>query len=334
MSEVNWRIGHLDHLESPWGNAGGVVKSVEDVEAMAKTGVGWIEAGSYTLEPRLGNQYNPETGELRIDPDTDMPIEVYRYINETGEMFNSLGMPNKGIDEVSKEIPEMVRTAEAYGKKLIVNVAPVSKDPVAETQELVQRVYKAGAHGVIVNGGCPNVEVDGGKREEALSLNAAATYMVLSGLGHIVKKYAKVMFRGTPQPSLLQAKTVYQSIERAGTVSTIFIPNSWGGVWLDRDGKSIIKVPGGISGKTGPAMSKQAFEQVEMAARIFNGSGIDVVVSSGIANSEPLDIRAAKQLRKALDLGAVAAAGSTFYFVPERGWAEDTDKMLREFAEL
>jgi hypothetical protein len=40
MSEVNCRIGHLDHLETPWGNAGGVVKKPEDVAKMARTGGG------------------------------------------------------------------------------------------------------------------------------------------------------------------------------------------------------------------------------------------------------------------------------------------------------
>ncbi len=63
MAEANYRIGHLDNLESPWGNAGGVIKTVEDVAHMAATGVGWIEAGSYTLEARKGNAIDPETGE-------------------------------------------------------------------------------------------------------------------------------------------------------------------------------------------------------------------------------------------------------------------------------
>lgn len=44
MKEFNELIGGLENVESPWGNAGGVVKTIEDVERMARTGVGWIEA--------------------------------------------------------------------------------------------------------------------------------------------------------------------------------------------------------------------------------------------------------------------------------------------------
>jgi len=36
------RIGHLEGIESPFSNAGGVVKTVEDVAVMALTGVGYI----------------------------------------------------------------------------------------------------------------------------------------------------------------------------------------------------------------------------------------------------------------------------------------------------
>src|SRR5579885_3518334 len=115
MSEFSGRIGHLEDIQSPWGNAGGVVKTVEDVERMAKTGVGWIEAGSYTLEPRPGNGPNGE--------------RVYYHNPETGETFNSLGMPNKGMDVVETEIPEMAHIARTHNKKLVVNVAPVSADP-------------------------------------------------------------------------------------------------------------------------------------------------------------------------------------------------------------
>ncbi|MDZ7786120.1 MAG: hypothetical protein U5L95_03300 [Candidatus Saccharibacteria bacterium] len=48
-------IGHLEGFESPFANAGGVVKTMHDVEIMANTGVAYIEDGSQPLLPRLGN---------------------------------------------------------------------------------------------------------------------------------------------------------------------------------------------------------------------------------------------------------------------------------------
>jgi dihydroorotate dehydrogenase len=56
MVSFSGHIGHLEGIEQPWGNAGGVVKTPEDVERMAKTEVGWIEGGSYTMERRSNNR--------------------------------------------------------------------------------------------------------------------------------------------------------------------------------------------------------------------------------------------------------------------------------------
>src|SRR5947209_1738569 len=102
MSEINIRIGHLDEIGSPWGNAGGVVKTTADTGAMALTGVGWIEDGSHTLEKRLGNAVDPE--HLELGPQ----YVVYTHDQNTGISANSLGMPGESLDEVEKEIPDRV----------------------------------------------------------------------------------------------------------------------------------------------------------------------------------------------------------------------------------
>lgn len=337
MSQENWRIAHLDNLESPWGNAGGVVKKVEDVEKMANTGVGWIEAGSYTLEPRLGNEYDPETGKLKLDEETGEPIKVYHYDPKTGEATNSLGMPNKGMDVVEKEIPEMVKIAEAYGKKLVVNIAPVTSEPIEETKELVARSYEGGAHAVILNGGCPNVETGGGGREEILTLYPGTTFLVLDGLTEIVQKYHKVQIRVSPQKSIAKARELYESVIRADTVSAVWVPNSWPNHQpLEENGKPILGVSGGIGGLTGPATSPLAQQQTAWALEFLNRSGIDVVRSGGIMDfkDEYLEVNAARALKRSLSMGAVAAAGSTFYYESKNGWAEDTDRLLQEFDKL
>lgn len=334
MSEINWRLGHLDHLASPWGNAGGVVKTVEDVEKMAKTGVGWIEAGSYTLEPRYGNDRNPETGEFIISEATGQPLKIYHHDPATGGTYNSLGMPNKGMDVVETELPEMVKIAEAHNKKLVVNVAPVTDDPLAETRELVTRAFEAGAHGVILNGGCPNVKTADGGRHERLSFNPRATYMVLSGLRDIVEKHHKIFYRVSPQGSYDRGKLLYRQVERTGTVSVISVPNTWSGMWLDANGEPTLEVPDGISSKSGPAIAEAAAKEVGNAVRILNGSGIEVVGASGIKNAPAIERRAAVEAKRQLDLGAVAVSGSTFYFEPTAGWAEDTDRFLTELVEL
>lgn len=324
MSEQNWRIGHLDNLGSPWGNAGGVVKTIEDVERMALTGVGWIEAGSYTLEKRLGNQRDAETGEFIIDPDTSEPVRVYYHNPQTGETYNSLGMPNNGIDEVEREIPEMARIAETHNKRLVVNVAPVSNEPVAETQELVARAYEAGAHAVIVNGGCPNVVTEDGGRHEILSTHPRSLSLVLRGLRPIVEKFQPVFLRTSPNETYDDTKNVLSVVKESGVVSALYQPNAFNvELPLGENGKQVLGVKGKTGGKSGPTMVKEAREQTKWAVKALDGSGIDVVSSCSVANAKELKIR--------LGLRAVAAAGTTFYY--ESGdWGEDTDRLLRGLA--
>jgi hypothetical protein len=98
MSGFNGKIGHLEDISYPWANAGGVVRTVEETEAMAQTSVGWIENGSHTISPRLGNAVNLEHPELGAQ------LIVYTHNPVTGETGNSKGMPGAGIDVVVKNM--------------------------------------------------------------------------------------------------------------------------------------------------------------------------------------------------------------------------------------
>jgi dihydroorotate dehydrogenase len=333
MSEASWRIGHLEHLESPWGNAGGVVKTVEEVERMAQTGVGWIEAGSYTLDKRYGNDKDSRTGEYIIDPDTGLPVKVYHHDSQTGETYNSLGMPNKGLDAVEKEIPQMAELAHKskIPKKLIVNVAPVTDEPVAESIELVSRAYEAGADGVILNGGCPNVITEEGGRHEILSTNPRAFMAVLNGLRPVTRKFKPVFVRTSPQRSYDNTKTILRIAEGSKAVSAVFKPNSFNSPIPLQDGKKVLGVKGDTAGKTGPATAEDSFRQARWAKEILNGSGVSLIRSGGIANFEKGGISAAAELRRTLALGALGA-GTTFYYEAGEAWEEATDRLLRGLA--
>jgi dihydroorotate dehydrogenase len=310
VAEFNGRIGHLEDIESPWGNAGGVVKTIEDVEQMARTGVGWIEAGSYTLEPRIGNSPNGET--------------VYHHDAETGETFNSLGMPNKGMDVVQTEIPEMVRIAHAHNKKMVVNVAPVSEYPARESLELVTRAYEAGADAVLLNAGCPNVVTDDGGRHEILSHNPDALWSVLHALEAVRIKFKPVFVRLSPFADLTNINALFEPMLTM-SASAVFTPNTWGGNKpTNKDGKEILEVPGGMGGKSGPAVAKLAQEQAGVIADWLKDVGIDVVLSSGVID--------ARGVQRGIDVGAKAVAGTTFYYESQNGWQEDTGRLLSELA--
>jgi dihydroorotate dehydrogenase len=305
------RIGHLE-VESPFANAGGVIKHVEDVEAIARTGVGWIEAGSYTLEPRVGNSPNGET--------------VYVHDPETGSTWNSLGMPNKVMDVVEKEIPEMAAIAHKHNKPLIVNVAPVSDNPLIESIELVTRAYEAGADAVLLNGGCPNVVTPNGGRHEILSHDREVLRLTLSALAKVTDKYNKIFLRTSPLATAEQADHIASSINKSGVVSAVFTPNTWPGnkppEHLDQ-----LEVPGGVGGLSGPTTQKQAWDQAfGMSLR----GTYDVVCSGGITTGEDLY----KSIgRRVMSSNIVAGAGTTFFY-QSGDWRHDVDKLIHSFIAL
>ncbi len=301
-------IGHLEGIESPWANAGGVVWSLEEVERMAHTRVGSIEAGPYTLEKYQPDGYS--NGK-----------RVYYHDLETGETFSSLKPPNKGLlDEVEKEIPEMLRIAHAHHKPLVVNVIPVSDEPVKESEELVKRAYQAGADAVLLNAGYPNVVIEDGGRHELLSRNAIELGRVLVNLADL--GLPKPIFVSiSPQESTKAADQVYKAVKDSGIVSAVFAPTAWPVASpKDENGEFIIQGVEGMCGKSGPAMAKEAALQTAWAVSLLQRSGIDVV--------SPSSIMTGKTLRMRLGSGAVAGTGTTFYYESQNGWQEDTDKLL------
>lgn len=319
MAEFYGRIGHLEGIESPWSNAGGVVKTVEDTEIMARTGAGTVEDGSQTLLGRLGNAVDPE------HPELGAVRTVYTHNSETGETGNSLGMPGKGMDVAELEIPEKVAICEAYNKKFIENVAPVSQSPAIESFELVSRAYAAGAHAVLLNAGCPNVVTADGGRHELLSRDPRALSKVLLGLQPVTERYAPIFLRISPQETYEDMKRVCAVIRNSGVVSAVYLPNTWPGfIPVDTTGKPILEVPGGAGGKSGPATAGMSAEQADWATFLLKNTNIDVVRSSGIMN--------AAELKEALAGGAVAGAGTTFYYESVNGWADDTGRLLSDLA--
>lgn len=321
MTEFTGRLGHLEDVESPWANAGGVAKTIEDVEALAQTGVGWIEDGSQTILPRIGNGCDKDHPELGLQ------FTVYTHDPKTGKTGNSLGMPNRGIDVWQKEIPQKVAVAEAHRKKFIQNVAPISDNPAEETLELVERSYESGAHAVLVNASCPNVVTEYGGRHKILSKSHDALGSVLNGLKSVVEKHSPVFLRISPTDTSEEMQKTCQIIRASGVVSALFVPNTWPGYEpLDENDQQILQVPGGKGGLSGPAVAKRAALQTSWACHFLRGSKVDVVSSSGIMNG--------RELQHRLAIGAVAGCGTTFYYESKNGWQVDTNRLLNDYVDF
>ncbi len=72
-----------------------------------------------------------------------------------------------------------------------------------------------------------------------------------------------------------------------------------------------------------PGKTSEVQRQIRFIQMYLKNSGIDIVSSSGITS--------AKELKTHMGLGAIAGAGTTFFF-ESQSWADDVNRLLYEFA--
>ena len=130
------------------GNAGGMVKSLADVERFCKSAVNRITVGSITKLEREGNK-------------PVAPGDVFFLDIETGESGNSLGLNNMGMETYRELLPKMITLAHAADKKLWVSIVGESKEEIVE---LTLACFACEVDGVEINLACPNVHDKGAQK--------------------------------------------------------------------------------------------------------------------------------------------------------------------------
>lgn len=304
-------------MESPLFNGGGVVKSLEDVKLMSATAVGAVLAGSYTLEHRAGNS-----------PDGEV---VYYHDEQTGITYNALGMPNKGLQAVASELPEMISIVHDHGKPFILNFAPVTADPVQEVIAMSRILAKANItnlDAIELNASCPNVVTEEGGRHELLSHHPEQLARVLFELSDIIANEVPakaLMVRISPFHNSDQARDTAVALEMSG-VDIVSAFNTFpGGLPRDSEGRQKLSVPGGVGGQSGPGMTARAEEQTLWLAdaRVNANASFEIYGSNGISNGE--------DLRTRLELGASAVSATTVFW-ESRSWKQAADRILREYS--
>lgn len=296
-------------------NAGGLVKTVDDVRRMSQTGVGAVLAGSFTLEPRAGNGANGE--------------QVYYHDSAAGITYNSLGMPNKGIVNVAARLNEMISIAHDFGKPFVLNFAPGSNDPRAEVikmSEVLALARVEGLDGLELNASCPNIFT----RHELLSYHPKLLGEVLVELSDIAANevpIGAVMVRISPFRQETDALELAKALQASG-IDIVSAFNTFpGAIPLNEKGDQILQVRGGAGGQSGAGMTSRAEEQTRwlLEARSTIEADFDIIGSNGVVN--------AAAMKRRLDLG-VAAVSATTLFWESRNWASAVDQLLRDYADL
>jgi dihydroorotate dehydrogenase len=311
-------------LESPLFNAAGAINDFNSDEILrgarrlAKTGVGAIQGGSFTLPPSEGN-------EAKFGPQT------HYYDEETGRMVNSKGLPNPGYEEALAISAEFVGIAHLAGKIAIYSASPTNApeygSSVDQALRLVEEFLETDVDLLIVNTSCPNVVTEGGGRKPILGLDYEAMEELVVRLWERVGNTGKLGFKPANHVSeedlvivpklarLFRDYPVFNWQEGPNTIRDYLL--------LDKQGNPVLSVPGGKGGLSGPYTKENGREQLQMWDKLV-GDFIDQVSTQGVGSGQEVAVR--------IKLKAKAASGVSFLW-NSNDWGEAVTKMLDEFAE-
>jgi dihydroorotate dehydrogenase (fumarate) len=242
MNDQSAQLRDLFSADCPFLNAAGTVKLVEQVERLARAPVAGVVVGSYTIEPRTGN-------EGRV------------YESVTPWTLNALGLPNPGAAYMKEHLPRM---RDALGDRPLI--ASVAGFGLNEYVALATDAIRAGAW-VEVNFGCPNVAGHSIASFDVGYMRRTWDAIMAACAGGTVG----VKLSPYSDPGMIPA--VVSGLESAGvpdfyTLSNTF-PNAWREGWLDTS-------YGGLSGE---AMKPIVLGQIKQFREVTD---VPIIGSGGV----------------------------------------------------
>lgn len=266
-TDLRCSIGGLA-LEHPIMNAAGTCKHTDGdmgVQTIARSAAAAVVVGSITMNPREGN-----TGGTVYAPDPK-----HRW------SINALGMPNPGAEYYRQRLSAMKEMANRNNKPLIVSVAA---DSAAQYVDLTTAMFAAGADGVELNFGCPNV-IEKGKHEPIVSFDTGLVFRILLSMRQSPAAGKPIGVKLSPfsDPQLLER--VADVIADSGVVRWITTSNTFPkAITFDESGSRSLAVAGGYGGYAGAGYKPIALGQVAQL-RAFLPKEIDIIGVGGISTA-------------------------------------------------
>ncbi|MDN4504221.1 quinone-dependent dihydroorotate dehydrogenase [Alteromonadaceae bacterium BrNp21-10] len=255
------------HFKNPVGLAAGLDKNAECIDAFAAMGFGFIEVGTVTPLPQLGN---------------DKP-RLFR-LPDAQAIINRMGFNNKGVDY----LVEQVKAAEydgVLGINIGKNKVTEEKDALNDYLICLRKVYNHASY-VTVNISSPNTP---GLRNlqygEALNELLAGLKAEQAKLAQQYGKYVPILVKIAPDLSAEEITSIadsFISAEIDGVIAT--------NTTLDRskiEGLRYAKEAGGLSGSPLTDASQTVFESLHKA---LDGA-MPVIGVGGIDSAESAKAR-------------------------------------------
>lgn len=296
----------------PFMNAAGSVNGAgeenfnRDFMDVVRAPGGVVMIGSVTIPFKEGNE--PKYGG-----------PVYRHISETGLTYNSMGLPNLGIERFSQILPELVGIAHDHDKKLALSLAPLTQDPGKEWVKMAAVSLETGVDIIEFNAGCPNIFDAQGNPKTVLSLQPD---VMGEALQYVEEKLGSDFAAGiklSPTPvsdfisetnTDIDTTLIRRQAEVANKLKIVrYISyfNTFGGqLPISQNGDVLpLSVPGGAGGVSGPGVAEVAYQQTKNMLEYLN-TDVDVVVAGGIYTGYELQRRTSLDPR--IKLGSAVTA--------------------------
>jgi dihydroorotate dehydrogenase len=311
-------------LASPLLNAAGSINGVNaelivrDVDTLTQTGIGAITLGSFTVQPQAGNEVK-------------YGLPIYHHDVMTGRTYNSMGLPNIGVDEAVRLAPLVVNRAHDQEKVVIYSGSPTNApeecgSSVDQAVRLAYRFLSTDADLAELNVSCPNVVTESGDRKPIMGYDLESMAELVERLYDEVGDTGRLGLKLPPYLSpedellipelarIIHGKRVFRFLTTSNT-----IPNQ---VALNNDNQPILAVPEGKGGMSGPATKEVGREQLVLWRQ---HTDLEIVSTLGVDSG--------REVKHRLDLGAVAAGGVTFLWQSSK-WKDAVTKMLTELADV
>ena len=223
-------------------NAAGTCKTVEGVEGLCSTATAKIVVGSYTVEPRQGNE-----GATEFDSGT--------------HYHNTKGLPNPGIKYFTKHhLPKMVKLVQDSGKQLVVSVSGSS--PI-ENIKMAEMALNGGAHQVEINLACPN-KWERGKQAQMACFSHEIGLETFQLLEKSHRTGYEVGIKVAPYSNPYDLTAFASLVNKfSHIISFVTVCNTFAnGLVVDPIGQPHIAFGHGYAGISGPALKPIALGQV------------------------------------------------------------------------
>lgn len=245
MDKLMPTIGNVQFQNPIFAGAGNCKYYGSEFSDMLNSSASAIVVGGFTVEPREGNG-----GEV-------LHIESNAGFTSS---HNSLGLPNRGLEQVAKDLPKMVADAHAAGKVIIANLNGSKPD---DYYKLATMAVASGVDMVELNLSCSNKWTNN-VQERIACFDTKTVTEILLVMQHVFTSNDAIAVKVSPYSDPFQLQEIAHIFNRFAFVRAVTTMNTFPNSYVvDENGKPRITANGGLAGMGGPATKPMGLGQVK-----------------------------------------------------------------------